>query len=48
MKKKKKEVLVYGNHYHIESDSMYFGIAECRLVDGKVRWIQKYYSTDGK
>jgi hypothetical protein len=46
-KKNEKEVLIYGNHYHIECGLIYLGIAECRLVDGKIRWVQKYYFSDG-
>jgi hypothetical protein len=41
MKKRQKEILIYGNYYHIQTAISYLGIAECRLVNGKPRFVQK-------
>ena len=41
MKNKKKEILVYGNYYHVGTAICYLGIAQCRLVNGKTRFVQK-------
>jgi hypothetical protein len=41
MRKIKKPILVYGNYYHVETAISYLGIAECRLVNGKPRFVQK-------
>lgn len=41
MKKNKKPILVYGNYYHVETSIFYLGIAECRLVNGETRFVQK-------
>jgi hypothetical protein len=47
MKKKKNPILVYGNYYHVSTSNLYLGVAECRLVDGKERFIQKAIGKNG-
>lgn len=48
MAKRKKPILVPGNYYHIETFISYLGIAQCRLVNGEIRFVQKLNLYNGK
>lgn len=50
MRKRKTPTLVYGNYYHVYTPISYLGIAECRLVNGQARFVQKLnlFSDDSK